>query len=155
MLRGRALRWVAWPVLALTAASGCYRYVPVPNGDLNPGAAYRGYLTPEGSQRIAPYVGQDVERFDGRVVSVLDTAYLVAMGATVRRGDPRSLIWSGEQINVPRTAVSRFELRELDRPKTLRAVALYAVGMVAASYLWFSVKGGAAGNCCIEPPPPP
>lgn len=132
----------------------CYRYVPAPSGDVILGAAYRGYLTPEGSRQVAPLVGQDVQRFDGRIVSVLDTAYLVAMGATVKQADPRPTIWTGEQLVIPRGAVNRFELRELDRPRTIRAALIYTGAMVLLGAAWLRIKGGAAGSCCITPPPP-
>jgi hypothetical protein len=142
-------------MLALTLFSACYRYVPVTNGDLTVGGAYRGHLTPEGSQAVAPIVGADVQRFDGRIVSILDTAYLVSMSATLKRSEQRPTIWTGEQLVIPRTAVNRFELRELDRPRTARAAALYAVGAVAVGVLIFSIKSIASGEGTIAPPPPP
>jgi hypothetical protein len=142
-------------MLALTPFSACYRYVPVTNGDLTVGGAYRGHLTPEGSQAVAPIVGADVHRFDGRIVSILDTAYLVSMSATLKRSEQRPTIWTGEQLVIPRAAVNRFELRELDRPRTARAAALYAVGAVAVGVLIFSIKSIASGEGTIAPPPPP
>jgi len=156
MLRGRPLRLSAILVAAVLLLGACYRYVPTTTGDLVPGSAYRGYLTPEGSQRVAPLVGQDVGRFDGRIVTVLDTAYLVAMSATLKRPDPRPMVWTGEQLVIPRAAVTRFELRQLDRPRTVRAAALYTVGMLAAGTLWLLIKGGGErGDDGIVPPVPP
>jgi hypothetical protein len=155
MLHGHALRRTGIPVLALTLFSACYRYVPVTNGDITVGGAYRGHLTPEGSQSVSRIVGENVQRFDGRIVSVLDTAYLVAMSATLKRSEQRPTIWTGEQLVIPRTAVNRFELRQLDRPKTLRAAALYTAGVVAVGVLIFSIKSLASGDGTIAPPPPP
>ena len=155
MLRGRSLRIVGVPVLALTLFSACYRYVPTSSTDLAVGNAYRGHFSPEGSQRVATIVGENVERFDGRIVSVLDTAYLVAMSATLKRAEQRPTIWTGEQLLIPRSAVNRFELRQLDRPKTLRAAALYAGGIVLVGVLVFSIKSLASGEGTVPPPPPP
>lgn len=155
MLRGRSLRIVGVPVLALTVFSACYRYVPASSTDLTVGSAYRGHFTPEGSQRVATIVGENVERFDGRIVSVLDTAYLVAMSATLKRAEQRPTMWTGEQLMIPRSAVNRFELRELDRSKTLRAAALYTGGVVLIGVLVFSIKSLASGEGTIPPPPPP
>lgn len=155
MLKGRALRVTGIPVLALTLFSGCYRYVPVTNGDIVPGSAYRGHFTPEGSESVARIVGENVQRFDGRIVSVLDTAYLVAMSATLKRSEQRPTIWTGEQLFIPRSAVNRFELRQLDRPRTARAAALYTVGVVAIGALIFSIKSLASGEGTVAPPPPP
>ena len=154
MLRGRMLRVTGVPVLALTVFGACYRYVPA-TGDLVVGGSYRGHLTPEGSQQVARLVGENVVLFDGRIVSVTDSAYLVAMGATLKRTEVRPTVWTGEQLLIPRTAVGQFEARELDRPRTLRAGALYAVGLVALGALVFSIRGAAEGDGNPPPPPPP
>lgn len=156
MLRGRALRLAAVPTLAITLTSACYRYVPVTGADVSVGSEYRAYLSPEGSTRVAPLVGQDVERFDGRILSVFDTAYMVAMASTLKRADPRATIWSGEQLLIPRAAVSRFELKLLDRPRTARAAALYTVAMVAGGALFLSIKSVVSGSNGggVTPPPP-
>jgi len=154
MLRGRILRVTGVPVLALTLLGACYRYVPV-TGDLVVGGAYRGHLTAEGSQRVAPLVGQNVQGFDGRIITVTDTAYLVAMSATLKRTEVRPTVWSGEQLVIPRSAVNRFELRELDRPRTLRAAALYTVGLVVVGALVFSISGITSGDGNTIPPPTP
>lgn len=155
MLRGRSLRVTGIPVLALTLFSSCYRYVPTTTENLVVGSSYRGHLTPEGSQRVAPVVGENVARFDGRIVSVLDTAYLVAMSATLKRTEARQTVWTGEQLVIPRSAVNRFELRELDRPRTLRAAALYTLGIAALGVLVFSIKSLAEGSGTVNPQPPP
>lgn len=142
-------------MLALTLFSACYRYVPAPTGEIVAGAAYRGHFSPEGSRQVAPLVGENVALFDGRIVSVLDTAYLVAMSATLKRTEQRPTIWTGEQLAIPRAAVNRFELRQLDRPKTIRAAALYGGGMLALGVLVFSIKSLASGSGAVTPPPPP
>ena len=143
------------PMLALTVFSACYRYVPTTESNLTVGGSYRGHLTDEGSRRVASVIGENVQRFDGRIVTVLDTAYLVAMSATLKRSEQRPMIWTGEQLMIPRTAVNRFELRELDRPRTIRAAALYGGGMLAIGVLVFSIKSLASGSGTVTPPPPP
>ena len=155
MLRGPILRATGVPVLALTLFGACYRYVPASSGDVIAGGQYRGHLTAEGSQRVSRLVGENVERFDGRIVTVTDTAYLVAMSATLKRLDDRQTVWTGEQLLIPRSAVNRFELRQLDRPRTLRAAALYAVGLLAVGALIFTIKGVASQDGSPPPPPPP
>lgn len=155
MLRGRVLRAVAIPIAGLTLFTGCYRYVPV-TGDLTAGGAYRGHLTPEGSQKVAPLVGANVRVFDGRIVSVLDTAYLVSMSATVKASDPRPTIWMGEQLVIPRSAVNRLELRQLDRPRTVRAALFLSAGIFVIGALVLSIKGlvgGDGGGGVVIPQP--
>jgi hypothetical protein len=140
MLRGRPLRVIGVPILALTLFSA---------------SEYRGHLTDEGSRRVAPVIGENVEQFDGRIVTVLDTAYLVAMSATLKRTEQRRTVWTGEQLMIPRSAVNRFELRQLDRPRTIRAAALYGGGMLAIGVLVFSIKSLSSGSGTVTPPPPP
>ena len=155
MLRGRSLRITGIPVLALTLFSACYRYVPATTESLQVGGSYRGHLTDEGSRRVAPLVGENVATFDGRIVTVLDTAYLIAMSATLKRSEQRATVWTGEQLVIPRSAVNRFELRQLDRPRTMRAAALYGGGMLVIGVLVFSIKSLASGSGSVNPPPPP
>jgi hypothetical protein len=149
------MRATAIPVLALNALTACYRYVPTTSTDIIVGGAYRGHLTAEGSQNMARLVGENVEQFDGRIITVTDTGYVVAMSATQKRADPRSIVWSGERLTFPKAAVNKFELRELDRGRTMRAALLYTVGVVAVGALVFSIKGGASGGGGEPPPPPP
>lgn len=155
MIRGRALRLTAIPVLTLTVLSACYQYVPATTESLMPGAEYRGHLSDEGSQQVARLLGQNVARFDGRLIGVQDTAYLVSMGATLRRSEDRPTIWTGEQLVIPRSAVTRFEMRQLDRPRTIRAAALYALGAAGIGLLIFSVQSTVGGSGVVAPPPPP
>jgi hypothetical protein len=155
MIRGRLLRATAVPVLALNLLGACYRYVPVTTSDLVIGAAYRGHLSAEGSQTIARLLGENVTRFDGRIVTVTDTAVLVAMSATLKRTEQRQTVWTGEQLLIPRAVVSRFELRQLDRPRTMRAVALYAVGIGLLGAIVLSISGFASQDGNPPPPPPP
>ena len=155
MLRARALRATGIPVLVLTLFSACYRYVPAPTSDLIVGGAYRGHLTDDGSRRVAPLVGENVVRFDGRIVTVLDTAYLVSMSATLKRSEERPTIWTGEQLMIPRAAVNRFELRQLDKGRTMRAAALYGGGIAVIGILIFSIQSLASGSGTVNPPPPP
>ena len=155
MLRGPLLRATAIPVLALNVFAACYRYIPATSTDLIIGGAYRGHFTPEGSVNVARLLGENVEMFDGRIVTVTDTSYLVAMSATQKRADPRSVVWAGERLMIPKNAVNKFELRELDRGRTMRAALLYSLGAITVGALIFSISGGASGGGGEPPPPPP
>ena len=155
MLRGRSLRIAGIPTLALTLFSACYRYVPATTGVPVVGNAYRGHFTDEGSRQVARLVGENVSTFDGRILTVTDTAYLVAMSATLKRNDDRATVWTGEQLVVPRDAVGSFELRQLDRPRTVRAAALYTVGLLAVGALVFSISGSVSGSPGGPSGPPP
>ena len=155
MLRGRILRATAIPVLAMNVFAACYRYVPATTTEVVVGGAYRGYLSAEGSQNVARLVGENVVLFDGTIITVTDTGYVVAMSATQKRADPRSVVWAGERLVIPKSAVNKFELRELDRGRTLKASLFYTLGIATVGALLFSIKGGAGGTDAPPPPPPP
>ena len=143
--------------IAALALSGCYRYVAETAPDPVAGSDYRAHLTPEGAARLRPLLGVDVIRVDGRVLAVNDTAFQVAMGATGVTTDPRPVIWSGEQLWIPRSAVERIERRVLDRPRTMRAAALYTAGVMLAGSVWLSISGRSSekGGGGPGPTPPP
>ena len=56
---------------------------------------------------------------------------------------------------IPKSAVDKFELRELDRGRTFKASLFYTLGIGAVGVLLFSIKGGAGGVVGDPPPPPP
>ncbi|HSA54568.1 MAG TPA: hypothetical protein VLE53_02640 [Gemmatimonadaceae bacterium] len=151
------MKCASFAVAGLLAVCACYRYIPETAPEPLPGSEYRAHLTPEGAALLRPLLGQDVIRVDGRVLAVSDTAYQVAMGATGVSTDPRPVIWSGEQMWIPRAAVERFERRELDRPRTMRAAALYTAGVMLAGSVWLSINGRASerGGGGPGPTPPP
>lgn len=155
MIRGRARRATGVAVLATMVFTGCYRYVPASTADLVVGGSYRGHLTPQGSQQVARVMGENVGQFDGRIITVNDSGYVVAMSATLKRNDQRATVWTGEQLVVPKDAVSSFELRQLDRPRTMRAALLYTLGIGAVGALVFSINGVTSGNPNGPPGPPP
>jgi hypothetical protein len=129
---------------ALVGVCACYRYVPETSPQPTVGSEYRAHLTSEGTAQVQPILGQNVIRVDGRLLAVSDSIYELSMGATTTTLDPRPVIWSGEVIRLPKGAVDRIERRELDRPRTVRAAALYTAGVVLAGSVWLSISGRAS-----------
>jgi hypothetical protein len=119
----------------------CYRYVPESAPEPVLGGSYRAHLTPGGSQTLARYLGSDVVSFEGRFLSATDTAYLVSMAQTMSKLHQRPVIWTGDQLSIPRGTIATFERRELDRNRSLRFAALYTAGAIAAGAIWFSISG--------------
>jgi hypothetical protein len=155
MMSRSLLRLTAGPLSAVLLLTACYRYVPVTGGDLVLGDVYRGHLTSDGTQLVARTMGADVGAFDGRLLTSTDTALVVSVASTVRRADPRRMIWSGEELVIPRSAVGTFERRELDGRRTVGAVLLTALGIAATGAIWLSIKGRVSGNPGGGPPVTP
>jgi hypothetical protein len=133
-------------LLAAFLLCSCYRFVPETAARPELGSEYRAHLTLEGSQRLERYLGQGVASVTGRVLAASDSNFLLAMGSSVKRDDPRQVVWSGEQITIPFSAVQRLERRELDRGRTLRASLFGGAGLLLAGAIWMSVGGKAQGT---------
>lgn len=142
-------------LLLFALLPGCYRYVPEPTLDPVPGMEYRAYLSATGSEQMRPLLGQDVVYFGGRAVAVHDTIFEFVMGSTVKRTDPRPMIWSGERIAVPRGTLERIERREMDRRRTVRAAALFTAGTFVVGSIWLGVSGKSSGSGTGPPTNPP
>jgi hypothetical protein len=129
-------------ILGLVAlVPACYRYVPETATEPMVGGSYRATLTPTGAQTMTKYLGSEVTSFEARILSTTDSAYLVAMAQTMSRLHRRPVLWTGDQLTIPRSTIATFERRELDRNRSMRYAALYTVGAIAAGAVWFSISG--------------
>jgi len=128
------------------ALSACYRYVVESAPQPSVGAEYRAHLTPSGSATLAPYLGREVQSFEGRILSASDTAYFVSVAQTASKLSTRPTIWAGEQMTIPRETILRFERKELDRKRSVRYAALYTAGALLAGSIWFSISGRASAS---------
>lgn len=132
---------------AFLALGACYRYVPLPTPQPEVGAEVRSFLTPEGTEAVATTLGRNVSVFDGRVLNEQGAAWRFAVTQTATRED-RRVNWTGEPVDIPRSAIARMQLRVLDRPKTIRTAILAAVGGVAVGLMIRGIAtsdGGSGG----------
>jgi len=141
------------PLAVLAFASGCYSYVPIASGAPPLGSEFRANLTDEGSTRLSPVLGAQVATVEGRVTSSNDSAYVVAVSATMSRAHAQTF-WTGESITIPRSSVQTIEARTLNRRKTWFIVAAGLVGGVLTAKV-FGWGGGASGDGGGGGPPPP
>jgi hypothetical protein len=145
-------------VLILTflsaASGGCYRYEPLTTPEPVVGTELRAHLTDEGVASLGPTLGRGVTMLDGRLTSLEENAWRFAVSQT-RTGDARVVNWTGEPVTVPRAAVGKMERRVLDRPRTIRAVILSAIGGIAVGLAIKGIAGEASGNGGTTGPPPP
>jgi hypothetical protein len=142
-------------VLSVVAAStGCYRYVPgAQSSDLQIGEEVRVRLTSSGSVALQSLVGSDVVAIDGRVTVRSDTAYALAVGATTKKeGD--SVVWTGEPVTVPRSAIAGVEHRVLNKRKTVLMSALGIAGAGLVAVIVSAVSGGGSSGPDTGTTPP-
>jgi hypothetical protein len=119
---------------AVLVLSACYRYVPNTIASITPGEELRLMLTPAGSASLAPILGQEARAVEGRLSSVRDSGYVIAVSGTLKpaQGSGGELTlsrttWAGESVAIPRVAVQGVELRSLDARKTGLAALLGTV----------------------------
>ena len=134
---------ISGAILIVLAATSCYRLTPVEGGAPARGLEVRLSLSDEGSVRMAPLIGPRIAAIDGRVLEMVDTAYVLGVTAVVTQAG-RSMAWSNERLTVPRSAVSSVRTRTLDRKKTWMAAALGVVGAIALGEV-FGIGNGFGG----------
>ena len=122
----------------------CYRYTPIDLPSSTLGADVRIRLTDAGAITLAPLVGNRIELVDGRVSAIADTSVTLAVtGTTDRLGVETP--WRGEQVTFPRSTLSDFEGRSLDRRRSY-VVGGIAAGLVAAVGIGFTISGNGGGT---------
>lgn len=140
--------------LLLPLAAACYRYEPLTGNAPVVGTEVRSHLTPEGSQQLSTTLGRGISSFDARVLGDENNAWRMAVSRT-RTAELREVSWTGEAVSVPKASINRYELKVLDRKRTMRAAVLGVLGGVAAGLIWKGIEGGASGNPGGGGGPPP
>ena len=154
----RATRMVR--VAAIILSTACYRYSPVIEPTVSPGAHVRFAIEQQGTPALRSVLGDETIGVEGLVVAATDSAYALSVEATLKRGAvanvPRRLVWAGESVLIPRASVTQVERRSLDRKRTTRAIALATVVAVVTVKLIVSTigssSGGDDGGVIVTPP---
>ncbi len=110
--------------------AGCYVYTPLdtvtPRSDVEVALA----LTDLGRVEAGHALGPSIDRVEGRVAQVSDTAYVLQV-SSVR--DIRGVVtkWSGETVTVPRAWVGSASTRRLSRSRTYLLAGAFTAGAAA------------------------
>jgi hypothetical protein len=76
-------------------------------------------------------IGSNVRQVEGKVISVNDSAVIVAVTSVQRRtGFGES--WNGESVTIPRRSIVMLEGRRISLPRTLATVGAVVAGGIAA-----------------------
>ena len=139
------------PFAALLLLCACYRYAPQTSAPPPLGKELRLTLTVPGATALVPILGRETVAVEGRVLSVADTGYVVAVSGTLKRGLGASgettsrTPWVGESVTIPQNAVAGVELRSLDARRTGLTSALIVVAAVATVRIIVQALGSSGG----------
>ena len=129
--------------------ASCYRYTPAVAPTAATGSYVRLGLREPGPE-LSRVLGAETVAVEGQIVGASDTAYTVAVAATLKPPTispaMRRTVWASEHVTIPLSAVGTTELRSLDRGRTARVVALSAVAAAVAVRLIMTASGGASGG---------
>lgn len=127
---------------------GCYTYRNTAVGDAAIMTPVRVELTEEGSQEITKQVGPRGGVLEGVLTARSDSALVFGVTALTRTNGVEET-WHGEHVTVPRSSVSRVQVRKFSALNT----GLFIAGLVTGGLL---VKTAAdAGNVLRSPGGPP
>jgi hypothetical protein len=125
---------------ALVSSGACYTYsnVMTANNVAEERAEFR--LSDEGRVRMQRQLGPGALTVEGRVTSNTDSAWTLKV-YRLTNVEGFANVWSGEEIELPRSAVTTVSTRRLDRQASLVAAA-GVTGVVAVFILSRSLFGG-------------
>lgn len=133
-------------------ANGCYRYAPLDSSPPVVGSELRLSLTTGGMSTLAPVLGRGTIAAEGRLSSVTDAAYVLAVSATLKLTDDGAVdttrtVWAGESVTVPRSAVAGVQARTLNRSRTAAAFGVGAiVAAIAVKLIVHAAGSGGSGG---------
>jgi hypothetical protein len=134
--------------MVAVALAGCYRYVPVDAREpaAEPGSEVRLYLSTDGAKELEPKLGAQTAAVEGRVSAVRPDAVDVVVSSTTKAYGGQPVRWVGEQVTIPRAAITRSERRTLDRRRTIVAGGTAVLSTVATFLILKAVTGSASGS---------
>jgi len=131
-------------IVSLFFLCGCYSYRNTAVSDVALMAPVRVELTEEGSQQITNQVGPRGTTLEGVLTSKSESSLVFGLAALTRANGVEET-WHGERVTVPRSSVSRFQLRKFSALNT----GLFIAGLVAGGYLVKTVSDD--GNVIRSP----
>lgn len=136
-------------LLAFPLLTGCFVYRGVPTTALRSGDVAEVVLLPPGATALAPVVGPNAARLDGRVLAAQDSLLTLAV-TSIARGTALPLeSWPGDAVRVPFRAVDAAQVRRFD---VRRSALLAGLGVAAAFGVRAAMGEGALGRGKGVPP---
>jgi hypothetical protein len=133
---------------ALFASTACYSYLPLTLADAPATRSLRVYLTTPGGEVVGrSAVGLEPSfpsMLDGLLVRRTDSSVVLSVQSVTRLGRDEET-WKGEEVSVPLTAIDHVAVREMDRTKTVFAVAATLAALLVGRSLWTGSEDSVTG----------
>jgi len=117
-------------IAASFVLSGCFSYIPIEPGEVEPGVSVRARVSPAASARIAPLLGAtDARKLDGTVITRSADTMIVEVPTVVT--DNREFGRTPNQrVTIAPSDLVALEIRKLDRVRTMGLIggAAFIVG---------------------------
>lgn len=139
---------------ALAFQIGCHTYLPLQDSPPLAGREVAVELNDRGRLLVGSRLGEAVLRVDGRIVSSSESEVTLSVSRTVLL-QGSSVIWTGEEVTIPREGLRGFRVREFSRARTtfFTAGLVLLVGAVVAGFGVIGVLGGGDdgdGRCTTD-----
>lgn len=130
--------------MALAVNTACHTYTPSQDVVPASGREVAVELNDRGRALVGGQLGESVLQVRGRIIGSTDSEVTLSVTRTVLL-QGSSVVWTGEQVVIPREGVRSFRLREFSRGRT----AMLAIGItvfVAVVGAGISLLGGGNGR---------
>ena len=136
--------------IALSAAQGCYNYVPLYTSP-SVGEVVAFTITDQGRVGLSDRFGPGLAQVEGLLTSKQDSVYIINVSSIAQVNGSTSQ-WSGETVRLPQTYVGMMQRRQFDRARTttFATIATVAAGGTIAVLIAHGLFGGYSGGTPID-----
>jgi hypothetical protein len=152
MIDRRERRGGLWPrrftaglcAVALATQTACHTLAPLQESVPGSGRDVAVELNDRGRVLVGGQLGESVLYVEGRIVGSTDSAVTLSVARTVLM-QGSTVVWTGEQVALPREGVRGYRLRQFSRGRTVMMSIAVTVGLALVG-LGISIVGGGSGR---------
>ena len=130
----------AWSILL----QGCYRSLPLRQGVAPETGRVELVLNDQGRAALSERLGPMVEKVEGEMLSQTADSYTVSV-VRISQLNGGTALWNGERVTIPMSQLLGYQVRQLDKLRTIGLAAAVTVAMVVL-FLGKSLIGGGTDN---------
>jgi hypothetical protein len=134
--------------VGLATQMACYTLQPLQEVVPVSGQMVAIELSDRGRVLVGGQLGEQVDQVMGTIISSTDSAVTLSVARTVLM-QGSTVVWTGEQVAIPREGVRGYRIREFAKGKTVMLSVGVAVGLVLIG-VGLSIIGGGNGRT-IDP----